>query len=319
MSRGNIGVDGGSRGDYITLVNVLDIFSGIGGISLGLNRAGMRIVAFCEREPFCRAVLAEHWPDVPCFDDIRTLDVDALRPLGVDLVAGGFPCQPVSVAGKRRGHEDERWLWPEMLRLVREVRPRWVLAENVAGLRTLGADGVLEDLESAGYSCWPLVVGADDVGAPHRRKRVWIVAYGPSGGFGMQCAEPGASWDEPDGCGLRRTSGALAYTGSEGYEGRGAERQLSESRGSLQVDWRRADRWPAGPGQRQHEWEPPRTVARTESGLGELPDGLPARLAPRLRREALKSLGNSVVPQITEAIGRAILKIEEKAPGRSGA
>lgn len=158
---------------------VLDLFSGVGLMSLGLGWAGMRTVGFCEIEPACRFWLREQWPAVPIFEDVRALTGEVVleRCGAVDLVAGGFPCQPVSVAGSRKGAADVRWLWPEMFRLVRELRPRWVLAENVPGLRTLGADGVLADLDSEGYACWPLVVGADDAGASMRRKRVWILAH----------------------------------------------------------------------------------------------------------------------------------------------
>lgn len=118
-------------------MNVLDLFSGVGLMSLGLGWAGMRTVGFCEIEPACRFWLREQWPTVPIFEDVRSLTGEVVleRCCAVDLVAGGFPCQPVSVAGARRGTEDARWLWPEMFRLVRELRPRWVLAENVPGLR----------------------------------------------------------------------------------------------------------------------------------------------------------------------------------------
>src|SRR3990167_7230120 len=114
------------------MLRVLDLFSGIGGFSLGLERTGgFRTIAFCEIEPYCRAVLKKHWPDVPCFTDVRTLtacDVGA-----VDLICGGYPCQPFSEAGKRLGAQDDRHLWPEYLRLIQELRPTWVIGENVAG------------------------------------------------------------------------------------------------------------------------------------------------------------------------------------------
>lgn len=140
--------------------------------------AGMTVVGQCEMDPFCQSVLDKHWPGVPRWADVRSVTGESVRERcgDVDLVCGGFPCQPVSSAGKRQGEADERWLWPEMLRIIREVAPRWIVAENVPGLRSLGADGVLMDLEAAGYAAWPLVVGADDVGASHRRKRVFIVA-----------------------------------------------------------------------------------------------------------------------------------------------
>lgn len=161
----------------------LDLFSGIGGFALGFESIGAKPVGFCEIEPFPRAVLAHHWPGVPIHDDIKTLSVNSVPWLraeadkGIDIICGGFPCQPHSVAGKRKGVEDERHLWPEYARLVREIRPRWVLAENVPGIRSTAADEVIGDLEAAGYEVWPFVVGADNVGAPHRRKRVWFLAH----------------------------------------------------------------------------------------------------------------------------------------------
>ena len=131
-------------------MRVLDLFSGIGGFSLGLERAGMETVAFCEIEEFPRKVLAKHWPGVPIHKDIRDLKGDAIGP--VDLICGGYPCQPFSTAGKRRGKEDDRHLWPEYLRLIREIRPTWVIGENVAGHISMGLDQVLADLEGEGYT-----------------------------------------------------------------------------------------------------------------------------------------------------------------------
>ncbi len=162
-------------------MNVLDLFSGIGGLALGLQRAGMRPVAFCEADPFARAVLARHWPAGRCYPDIRSLTAERLRTDGVpapDLLCGGFPCQDISNAGPRAGLDGGRSiLWFEMLRLVEECRPDWVVAENVPALRVRGADRVLAGLEAAGYACWPLVVGAAHAGAPHRRARVFVVAH----------------------------------------------------------------------------------------------------------------------------------------------
>jgi len=112
-------------------LNVLDLFSGIGGFSLGLERAGMRTVAFCEIEPFCQAVLRKHWPGVPIFEDVRKLTASDLSE-PIDVICGGYPCQPFSVAGKRLGAADDRHLWPEYFRLVKELRPAWVIGENVA-------------------------------------------------------------------------------------------------------------------------------------------------------------------------------------------
>ena len=153
----------------------LDLFSGIGGFSLGLERTGgFETVAFCEIEPFCQKVLKKHWPDVPIYDDVRTLDADGLG--NVDIITGGYPCQPFSLAGKRDGEEDDRHLWPEMFRIIQAFRPAWVIGENVAGHISMGLDQVLFDLESADYACQAFVIPACAVDAPHRRDRVWIIA-----------------------------------------------------------------------------------------------------------------------------------------------
>gem|GEM_PF-954377 len=137
----------------------------------------MRTVAFCEVDEFCRAVLRKHWPGVPIFGDIRELDADGLDRIGpVDLVCGGFPCQPFSVAGKQKAHADDRYLWPEMRRVIALARPTWVICENVVGIITLALDDVLADLEGLGYAARPFVIPACAVGAPHRRDRVWIIA-----------------------------------------------------------------------------------------------------------------------------------------------
>ncbi len=156
-------------------MRVLDLFSGIGGFSLGLERAGMETIAFCEREPFCRKVLAKHWPGVPIYDDITTFDGTKYRGTA-DVVCGGFPCQPFSQAGKRRGKSDDRHLWPQMLRVIREVEPRFVIGENVVGLINMELDACLSDLEACGYACGAFVVPACAVDARHRRDRVWILA-----------------------------------------------------------------------------------------------------------------------------------------------
>ena len=160
-------------------MRVLDLFSGIGGFSLGLESAGMETVAFCEQDKFCQKVLAHHWPTLPIHSDITELNGYEYRG-SVELVCGGFPCQPFSVAGKQLGKEDDRALWPEMLRVIREVAPRWVIGENVSGIIPMELDQVLSDLEGEGYTCWTFVLPACAVDAHHRRDRVWIVAYSDS-------------------------------------------------------------------------------------------------------------------------------------------
>lgn len=288
----------------------LSLFTGIGGMDLGLDRAGMTCCGQVEIDPYCRAVLARHWPDVRRMEDVRDVTAESFdRP---DLICGGFPCQDISVAGKGAGLAGARsGLWYEMLRVIRASRPRWVLAENVPALRTRGADAVLADLERAGYTCWSVVVGAEHVGAPHRRHRVFIVGR-------LVHAERarleghGADAGQPEGC----------EPGSAGPSG----------------GWR----WPARPGEPQHDWEAPRLViadsrrrsrpdgrrieldeggeeARIVPGprngypqprVGDGPDGLPRRVAGFARRNALRALGNAVVPQVAEVIGRAILRAD---------
>jgi DNA (cytosine-5)-methyltransferase 1 len=234
---------------------VLDLFSGIGGFSLGLERAGMQTAAFCEIDGFCRRLLARHWPGVPIYPEIKQLTARRLHHdhiKHIDLICGGYPCQPFSVAGHQRGERDPRHLWPEMYRILRELRPRWLVCENVAGHVELGLDAVLGDLEAAGYSATTFVIPACAVGAPHRRDRVWIVAHAP--GLGLQ--------------------------GPLGKEGR----QLTQELSSAQV-WRHL---PA-----------PFTCGSI--------DGIPFGV------DRLRALGNAVVPQIPELIGKAILACERAA------
>lgn len=264
-------------------MNVLDLFSGIGGFSLGLERAGMRTVAFCEIDPFCRSVLRHHWPNVPIFDDVRTID-----PIGlgrIDVICGGFPCQDISTArhanapgldGKRSG------LWFEMFRLVRECRPDWVLIENVSRLRTLGADRVLSDLGSEDYTARPLVVGAGDAGAPHPRARVWIVANsnririreqsGRSGWpYRTETLQPAQDDADAHGDGELTCAVDAEVAGSASVHGTGFEL-----------------------------WE--RQAGSIQSHT--LADGLPVELDAGVR-----AFGNSVLPLIPELIGRSIKSI----------
>ena len=156
-------------------MRLLDLFSGIGGFSYAAEKliGGYKTVAFCEMDEFCQKVLKKHWPQVPIFDDVRT--IDAARLGRIDIVTGGYPCQPFSQAGRRQGEEDERHLWPEMLRIIKSCQPRYVLAENVAGHVTMGLDQVLTDLEDQGYTTRAIIVPACAKNAPHRRDRVWII------------------------------------------------------------------------------------------------------------------------------------------------
>jgi len=259
-------------------LRVLDLFSGIGGFSLGLERTGgFKTVAFVEIDPFCRAVLAKHWPKVPCYDDVRTLTAERLATDGiaVDVICGGFPCQDISVAGKGEGIEGERsGLWSEFARLIKEIGPLLAIIENVPRLRTLGTDRVLSDLEELGYACEPIVVGAVHAGAPHRRQRAWLVANAVSGELRQQPGRGGgADW------------ASTSFVAKHGEEWSLAD-----------ADSEQMERPPIARAQCR-PWD-------IEPDICRVVDGLPARLV----EDELRALGNAVVPQIPEMIGRAIME-----------
>jgi DNA (cytosine-5)-methyltransferase 1 len=293
-------------------LNVGSLFTGIGGFDLGLERAGMHIAWQCETDAFCRAVLARHWPGVPCYPDVRTLDE---RTPAVDVVCGGFPCQPVSLAGRGLGAADERWLWPEFARAVRLLRPRYVLVENVPGLFTRGFDLVLADLAALGYDAEWTCIRAADVGAPHLRERVWIVANAARDAEAGAAAQPGPERER-------------AWPGSQS----GRARALADA----DEERRRGRPGQLGQGRRPEPTDGGQTVADAAeradvrgvapSILGHLPLGAAGgrdsdpwlaepdvgRVAPRVsaRVDRLRALGNALVPQIAELIGRRLMDAE---------
>jgi len=240
-------------------VKVLDLFSGIGGFALGLEKAGFETVAFCEMEPYCQKVLAKHWPEVPIYDDIRRVTADRLIRDGIrpDVITGGFPCQDISAAGKQAGIDGERsGLWAELARLIGEVQPRYAIMENVTNLIS-GDSGrwfgrVLGGLAQVGYDAEWHCIPASHIGAPHQRDRVWVIAY-------PQC-----------------------------------ERQQRQGQ-YLESLSAKTDK----------DWQASRLVDAFQAGR--LPyvcrehDGLSAT------SHRLKALGNAVVPQIPELIGKAIM------------
>ena len=165
-------------------MKLLDLFSGIGGFSYGLEKIGFKTIAFCEMDKYCKLVLQKHWKGVKIYNDVKEITKERLEADGVeapDIITGGFPCQPFSVAGKQKGTSDDRYLWPEMFRIIKELKPRWVIGENVKGLINLQDGLVFEtvctDLEGEGYEVRAFNIPAAGVGAPHRRERIWIVAH----------------------------------------------------------------------------------------------------------------------------------------------
>jgi len=335
------------------------LFAGIGGIDLGLERAGWACRWQVEIDPFCNRVLAKHWPDVPRYGDIRAIDWSGVE--RVDLLAGGFPCQPVSVAGKQLAQADERWLWPEFARAIRELRPRLVLVENVPGL--LGAHGgfgdVLGDLAALGYDAEWDCIPAAAVGAPHLRYRVYVVAYARRGSgerwgdIGVLGSAPGTgegqaperrrrlrgrsgTQDSPgsgrEATGAERifpsadadTGRALANT-DNGRQPRSRPEQPGDSRATqfsgcgplADAEQALPDSYAQGRPDSQGSAGPPEPVRWTfaftddarcrsnfwevEPGMGRLVDGLPGTM------DRLRSLGNAVVPQVIEVIGRRLL------------
>jgi DNA (cytosine-5)-methyltransferase 1 len=257
-------------------LNVLDLFSGIGGFSLGLERAGMRTVAFCEQDAYCTRVLNRHWPTVPVYPDVRTIPHIG----GIDLVCGGFPCQPWSHAGQQLGAEDDRHLWPAMREVIRRERPAYVVGENVIGLVNLGLDAVLSDLEEDAYAVRTFDIPACAVDAPHIRRRVWIVACDTH-----RDRQPDVSVDA-EVARLRSTHGDAADAHGSRLQGRDERAERTGERS-------------AGEGLRERHWPSP------DAWIHRVDDGVPAR-AHRLR-----ALGNSVVPAIIEEIGRAIMLTDE--------
>ena len=328
----------------------LSLFAGIGGFDLGLERAGMECVGQVENDPFCLKVLEKHWPHVKRIADIRDVKGDEFGP--VDLICGGFPCQPWSGAGKRLGTQDDRDLWPEMLRVIEIVRPRWVVGENVRGFVSMemGVDRSISNLEGLGYAVQAFVIPACAVDAPHRRDRVWIVAHTKDigherprhtrrGRLGFKdgsgpLADPNSKRELQQG-GLKRQQRQRAGDGGEDVSD-------DPKHGRRSRRPRRLD--PSGAGEREQAFQDvpdtnngSRSVRRdgelpataqierrgTDNGRGTpehepgqrwLPEPAICRVAHGVPRrvDRLRALGNAVVPQIVEIIGNAILEAEKE-------
>lgn len=294
---------------------------------MGLERAGMECAGQVEKDPYCLSVLAYHWPDVKRIGDVYDVKEDSFGPVG--LICGGFPCQPFSCAGKRKGKEDDRYIWPEMLRIIKVYRPTWVLGENVAGIIGMELDAVLADLETAGYEVQSFVIPACAVDAPHRRDRVWIVGYSASErgradsetGLGMawQGVETPERVESSNAFEVSGYDVAYAEIGTErtglcAGESGGIGRGRSGNGGGADVS--DADITRLEKRKEQPTWEKLSTTERichwqdenkwfAQSGMGRLAHGISNRMAQ------LRALGNAVVPQVVEKIGRAIMNAEK--------
>jgi DNA (cytosine-5)-methyltransferase 1 len=285
----------------------LDLFSGISGFALAAQWVWgdeHEIISFCDNDKVAQCALKKHWPGVPIHDDIKTLDATKWQGT-VDLVTGGFPCQPFSCAGKRRGKADDRYLWPEMLRVIDECQPRWVLGENVAGIVNMELESVCASLEGEGYEVQPLVIPACAVDAPHIRARVWIVAHAP-------IERPGEARGFHAGCSKRIAWGRqdVAHASRKGLEGAITEGAIRAERlpaecGAVPNSERQQDGRIFKRRIQSHSCDDCNGGSEaaawpTEPDVGRVAHGIPYRV------HRLRLLGNSIVPQVAAEIFRAM-------------
>ena len=316
-------------------MKLLDLFSGIGGFSLGLESTGyFKTIAFCEKDEFCQKVLRKHWKDIPIESEIRNVKGSNYK---ADIITGGFPCQPFSVAGKRKGTEDDRYLWDETIRIVAETKPRWFIGENVEGIINIQDGMVLRqvqnDLEREGFQVQCLVIPASGIGAWHQRKRVWIVANSETirrrkpGEFNKKkgieksnatqfnSKNKNVSNSEYNGSYTPKRNETfksgnqseewlfvgddrfnVSDTSSEGLQGLWDAYELQEIRKKIKINREGND------GTRQSWWQ-------TQSRICGVPNGISFEL-DKNRNNRIKSLGNSIVPLIARQLGLAIMEAE---------
>jgi DNA (cytosine-5)-methyltransferase 1 len=320
------------------MLKVLDLFSGIGGFSLALESTGhFETIAFVEKDEFCQKVLAKNFKDIPIEGDIRNVKGNRYE---ADVITGGFPCQPFSVAGKRKGTDDDRYLWDETIRVIRECKPKWFIGENVEGIINIQDGMVLrqvqDDLEEEGFEVRCLIIPASGKGAWHQRKRVWILGHSNSS---HECQEQSISQrkqrsDTSRVCNGEDVSNAqrkrlerhsqysstisrqkqriqsrstnstgqedVPNTTSGGWQSPESERGQVLRRGSNDREWAEGTRQEVG----QETWW------QTESRVCGIPNGVSYEL-DKNRAKRVKALGNSIVPQIVYEIGNAIAEVEK--------
>ena len=317
-------------------MNHISLFTGIGGIDLASEWAGFDTILQVENDPYCLQVLEKHWPTVERCTDIRSLNGRKYRGT-IDLLSGGFPCQPYSGAGKRKAFDDDRDLWPEMVRIIQEVRPTWVLGENVANFTNLGLDRTISNLESEGYEVQTFNIPAVAVSAWHQRARIFVVGYAehhgpPTSKESRSTAKTGNDDKEgkdqagqPSGTGGREDYESMADSASERLQGKfrsqskGDGKRLANSSKAM-ADSQRIGQ--SGQGLHGRPCNPKENTVGEASGseyrskgnsadwnaepnVGRVAHGIPKRV------DRLRALGNAVVPQQVYPILEAIAKIHK--------
>lgn len=261
------------------------LFSGCGGFDLAAEIVGWSNIFHCERDPFCQTILKHYWPHAKTFADIKAFNGKPYKGK-IDIITGGFPCQPLSAAGKRRGTEDDRYLWPEMLRVIREIQPRWIVGENVQGIITWNDGMVFEqvhiDLEKSGYEVESFLLPASGINAPHRRYRTWFVARRK---HAKKVATPDANTT-----GIGLSEFIIGKSGHEQTKQRPADEPCSRN---IFHNWQ--------------DWPSQSPVCGGDDGL---PDRLDNITLPKWRSESIKMFGNAIVPKMAVQLFEAIKQYE---------
>jgi DNA (cytosine-5)-methyltransferase 1 len=297
---------------------ILDLFSGLGGFSLGLERTGhFKTIAFCDNDKYCNLVLQKHWKGVKIYNDVKEITKERLEADGIEspnIITGGFPCQSFSVAGKQKGTDDPRYLWPEMFRIIKIFKSKFVIGENVRGIVNIQNGMVFEtvcsDLESEGYEVQPFLIPAAGVGAPHRRERIFFIAIREDMENSRRTLQQGTELREKNEDETRKEnadqhqrSGSPSESNVANATSKRLERQLgSQLQGTREGSTNGGKtEVPARENNAEHQswWQSEPNVDRVAHGV-----------SGRIHR--LKALGNSIVPQIVKEIGYAIIKAAER-------
>ena len=261
------------------------LFTGIGGFDLAAHWSGIETLWQVEKDKYCQDLLNRHFPQTPLFDDVKAVGKAELNP--VSIISGGFPCQPFSHAGKRKGQTDDRYLWPEMLRIIKELQPNYVIGENVPGIITMALDEVLDSLENEGYHNEVFVLPACGIGAWHKRDRVWIISYRKDRFGAKTKQEQDKYWKA-----VESQIEVLSNSGSWGREESGAFGQAFDSK--TIPTWEAAQ---PSDGCLPNIWKSEPNVDRVAHGISK-------------RMDRIKGLGNSIVPQLAYILFQSILQIE---------